>query len=92
KEKSKIRLYADDSWIAKNFSRSDKYEYDRMREPLRKFDGQHPQVMTDRVARKNWSFSPDLSLKYASFKDRFKRLMGKWTGWHPGEYRNYKIV
>ena len=92
KEKSKVRFYHNDNWISQNFSRSDKYEYDSMLEPIRKFDDTHPQVMLDRVKRKNWAFNPNLSLKYSSFKDKFKRVMGNLTGWYPGEYKNYKRI
>lgn len=92
KEKSKIRFYQNDSWIRKNFSTSDKYEYDRMLEPLRKFTESHPKVMEDRISRKNWIFSPDLSLKYSSRKDKFKRIVGEFTGWYLGEYKNYKKI
>lgn len=92
KEKSKVRFYHNDNWISQNFSRSNKYEYDRMLEPIRKFSDTHPHVMKARVERKNWIFNPNLTLKYASLKDKFKRHIGKWTGWYPGEYRNYKSL
>ena len=92
KEKSKVRFYHNDNWISQNFSRSDKYEYDSMPEPIRKFNDTHPQVMLERVKRKNWLFNPNLSLKYSSFKDKFKRVMGNLTGWYPGEYKNYKRI
>jgi glycosyltransferase involved in cell wall biosynthesis len=92
KEKSKIRYYKDDQWIGENFSQWDKYEYEGMLEPLQKFTETHPKTMQTRILNKNWNFKPDLSIKYFSPKDKFKRLMGKWTGWYPGEYKNYKII
>ena len=90
KEKSKARFYHGDNWISRNFSHSNKYEYDSMLEPIRKFTETHPQVMKERIAKQNWTFNPDLSLQYSSFKDKFKRVMGELTGWYPGEYKNYK--
>jgi hypothetical protein len=90
KEKSKARFYHGDNWIFQNFSHSEKYEYDSMLEPIRKFTETHPQVMRGRITKQNWIFSPDLSLKYSSFKDKFKRIVGGLTGWYPGEYKNYK--
>jgi hypothetical protein len=92
KEKNKIKLYKSDTWINQYFGKSDKYEYEKMREPLKKFEGTHPVLMRDRILSKNWTFTPDLSLKYFSFKDWLKRTMGRWTGWYPGEYKNYKIL
>lgn len=91
KEKEKIKLYRNDSWIQKYFPKSDRYEYESMREPLRKFAGTHPKVMLERISRQNWEFHPDLTIRYASAKDVVKRILGKWTGWYPGEYRNYKL-
>jgi hypothetical protein len=92
KEKMKIRFYRDDQWIKEFFSKSDKYEYDRMIEPVRKFTDTHPDIMKARILKKNWEYNPDPNLKYSSSKDKLKRLIGKWTGWYPGEYRNYKII
>jgi glycosyltransferase involved in cell wall biosynthesis len=92
KEKTKIRLYKDDQWIDQHFSKSDTYEYESMREPLTKFTGTHPQVMLARIKKQDWPFTPDMSLKYSSFKDWLKRTLGKWTGWYPGEYKNYKRI
>lgn len=92
KEKSKIKYYKNDSWITQFFSKSDKYQYEEKREPLKLFEGTHPAVMAERIARKNWPFQPDLNLKYHNWKDRMKRIVGGATGWYPGEYRNYKMV
>ncbi len=92
KEKAKIKLYHDDNWIASFFRKGAKYEYEQAQEPIRRFDGTHPAVMKARIARKNWDFQPDLSIKFYSPKDRFKRTMFKWVGWIPGEYRNYKLL
>jgi hypothetical protein len=92
KEKSKIRYYKNDSWIQSFFSKSEKYEYEGMREPLKRFEETHPAVMSERISRKNWPFQPDLSLKYHNAKDGLKRIVGNATGWYPGEYKNYKII
>jgi glycosyltransferase involved in cell wall biosynthesis len=92
KENTKIKYYKNDTWIKNSSSKNDKYEYDTKREPIRKFIGTHPAVMKKRIERKNWEFNPDLSLKYASSKDRLKRVIGRLTDWYPGEYRNYKII
>ena len=92
KEKTKTRLYKNDYWIQQYFSKSAKFQYESLREPLRKFTETHPDVMKERIKKKNWAFDPDLSLKYSSSKDKLKRVIGAWTGWYPGEYINYKII
>lgn len=92
KENAKIKLYHDDSWISSFFKKAKKYDYEQAHEPIRRFDGTHPAVMKERIARKNWDFRPDLSIDFYSPKDRFKRTMFRLTGWIPGEYRNYKLL
>jgi hypothetical protein len=92
KEKEKIRFYRGDQWIKDFFSKADKYEYNKMIEPVKKFTDSHPFVMRARIIKQEWVFEPDPSLKYASRKDKIKRIIGETTGWYPGEYRNYKIV
>jgi hypothetical protein len=92
KEEAKVKLYHDESWISSFFKKGKKYEYEEAREPIRPFNETHPAVMKDRIKRKNWDFRPDLSIKFYSPKDRFKRTMFKLFGWIPGEYRNYKLL
>lgn len=93
KEKVKITLYNPDERAAEGHANyMNQYTYEKATEPVALFDGTHPLVMLPRVANQNWSYHPDLSLRYASLKDRFKKFMGKWTGWYPGEYKNFKII
>ncbi|TXJ29761.1 MAG: glycosyltransferase family 2 protein [Chitinophagaceae bacterium] len=93
KEKAKIRLYnPDEGAVQGHADFMNQYTYEKAIEPVALFEGTHPAVMQDRVAKQNWSYQPDLSLRYASLKDRFKKFMGKWTGWFPGEYKNFKII
>jgi hypothetical protein len=87
KQRSSARLYGHEPPEALNA-----FIYEELREPVRKFEGTHPAIMRERIARKNWNFQPDLSIRYASCKDWFKRTMAKYTGWHPFEYRNYILI
>lgn len=92
KENAKIRMYQSDGWIQRYFSKTERYQYEDLREPLMKFTGTHPKVMQERIKKLNWTFEPDLSIQYSSMKDRFKRIVGKLTGWYPGEYKNYRLL
>ncbi len=91
KQTSMIKHYHDDKWIRNFFQPKESYQYEGASEPVKKFEGTHPATMKKRIERKNWQFTP-FPKKYASNKDKFKRLMLKWTGWYPGEYRNYKSL
>lgn len=67
------------------------FNYTAADEPVIKFLGTHPAIMQQRVAKLNWAFTPP-SIKYKSTKDRLKHIIASFTGWIPGEYRNYKLL
>ena len=92
KIQSNIRLYRNDVTEENSTPAIASYEYDKATEPVTRFEGTHPALMKDRILRKNWPFNPDPSLIYASKKDKFKRIIAKWTGWFPGEYKNYRLL
>lgn len=92
KIQSNTRLYHNDMGEEEKTDTPVQYEYDKATEPVIKFEGTHPEIMKERILRKNWPFNPDPSLKYASGKDKFKRIIAKWTGWFPGEYKNYRLL
>lgn len=59
---------------------------------LKPFLGSHPEVMQDRVKRKNWTFDFDISRKNFPLKDRFLYWFEKKSGKRLFEYRNYQII
>ncbi len=59
---------------------------------LRRFEGTHPAVMQDLIARKNWHFSYDISKNRPRLKDRFKDALEKLTGRRYFDYKNYRII
>ncbi|PUZ26835.1 hypothetical protein GA0116948_102383 [Chitinophaga costaii] len=68
------------------------YDYNRI-ESLAPFTGTHPQVMQERIGKKNWDFQFDTSKK--NFK-KLKKWVLYWvekkTGKRLFDYRNYKII
>ena len=77
KIRSNTVLYREDLTEEEKADTTTSYEYDKATEPVVKFQGTHPALMQDRIRRKNWPFNPDPSLKYASAKDKFKRIIAK---------------
>ncbi len=57
-----------------------------------KFTGTHPQVMLDRIERKNWKIELDISQKKFSLKDRFLFWVEKKTGKRLFAFKNYKVI
>ena len=85
------RFWHDDQWIEKRLVKAEEFDYGDTEE-LGLFNGTHPAVMKDRIARQNWSYSHDLSRKSTSLKYRIKRLIESLTGWRVGEYKNYILL
>jgi hypothetical protein len=85
------KFWNSDEWIEENIVKSEQFDFSDI-EPIKLFEGKHPEVMQPRIARKNWNFSRDLSKKHYRLKDRVKLFVEKLTGYRPFEYKNYKIV
>jgi hypothetical protein len=91
KRKEWNRFYNNDQWIEAHIAKSNEFDYSQV-DSLILFDGTHPQVMLDRISKKNWKFDHDLSKNRYTLKEKIKRLVSKLTGYRIGEYKNYKIV
>jgi hypothetical protein len=91
KKRSFNKYWHDDEWIEKNVVKAEEFDYSTI-DSLKKFAGTHPAIMTRRIGSMNWKFSRDMSMNRLSVKDRLKQWVEKYTGWRPGEYRNYKIL
>jgi hypothetical protein len=91
KQRSFNKFYHTDDWINEHIAKADEFDYSLI-DALQKFDGSHPEVMKERIRATNWKFDHDLSKNHFGIKDTFKRFVEKYTGWRPGEYRNYKII
>jgi hypothetical protein len=59
---------------------------------LEKFTGTHPMVMLDRIKRKNWQITLDISRKKFSFKNKVLYYFEKITGIRPFDFRNYRVI
>lgn len=85
------RFYFNDPWIEEHIAKADEFDFSQV-DSLVKFNESHPQVMSDRLRRKNWQFDHDLSKNRYTAKERVKRIISKLIGYRIGEYKNYRIV
>lgn len=85
------KFWNSDEWIEANIKKNKEFDFSDI-EPIKLFEGRHPAIMHDRIARKNWNFSRDLSKKHYRFKDKVKLFVERLTGHRPFEYKNYKII
>jgi hypothetical protein len=85
------RMWHDDEWIERHIPDAEEFDYSKI-DSLKLFEGTHPLVMQERIARKNWSFSFDVTQKKFSFKDRCLHRLEQLTGRRWFEYRNYHLI
>ena len=91
KQKYFHSLWHPDEWLEKNISGRAEFDYSEI-DSLKKFSGTHPAVMQKRIESSNWKFNFDPLKKKLAIKSRIKYFIEKYTGWRPGEYKNYKII
>lgn len=70
--------------------RKEEYDFSEI-DALDLFNGTHPLVMQERIARKNWKFEYDVSRNTRSLKEKFKQLLYDLTGKEFFTYKNYKL-
>jgi glycosyltransferase involved in cell wall biosynthesis len=85
------KYWHDDAWMKQHIPDVQEYAYEG-REPLRPFDGTHPQVMCRRVEAMNWKVKVEPGGVPLRTKDRLKLAVERITGWRPGEYKNYRLI
>jgi len=90
KQENFNKYWHDDAWMEDNVEKTDVYDYTEQPKALQRFEGTHPKVMRDRVARLNWNFRYNPEKHRLSFKDKLKRILIR-MGIEPN-YANYRIV
>jgi hypothetical protein len=87
------QFYHDDAWLAEYMPDDYQFDYGNA-ERLFLFEGTHPAVMADRVARSNWPFYFDpieLENKITLYRKILQKIED-FTGYRVGEYKNYRLV
>lgn len=91
KQRDFNKLWHDDMHVEKRFADVSSFDYSQI-DSLANFTDTHPQVMQQRIARINWKFNFDPTQKCLSLKNKLSELLERYTGWRPGEYKNYKKI
>jgi len=91
KQESFHRMWHDDEWMKKNVPQASAFDYSQI-DSLARFEGTHPEVMQERIRRRNWSFDFDPTQKKLSLKSRLSMQFEKATGYRIGEYKNYILI
>ncbi len=85
------KMYLSDEAALNHVGTAETFPYDGL-EPLAHFEGTHPKVIQSRIQEQNWHFQSDPTQVRWPLKDRLSNWVEKWTGWRPGEYRNYRLI
>lgn len=85
------KLWHSDDEMNAFLQSSDFFNYNDF-DSLNKFEGTHPEVMQQRIAKKNWDIALDIQQKKFSVKDRLLYWIEKKTGKRLFDFRNYKII
>ena len=70
---------------------TDHFDYSVI-DSLTRFKGSHPEVMKQRISKKNWAFEHDISRKNFTLKGRILHWVENVTGKRLFDYRNYNII
>lgn len=91
KQQSFNKMWHDDNWMKENVAEVDEFDYSRV-DLLTNFNGNHPEVMKNRVEKMNWKFSFDPTQIKLPLKLKVTHFIEKTTGKRIGEYKNYRII
>lgn len=91
KQETFNKLWHSDDWVKENIAPAEEFDYSKI-DALRHFEGTHPIVMQPRIAKKNWTFTYDVTRNTLKLKEKIKRFIRKLTGKQIGQYKNYILL
>lgn len=91
KEKTFYKLWHPDKPALEAAPAEELFDYTKI-DSLKRFQGSHPQVMQDRIARKDWEFTFEPGKRKTSLKNQLLHWIEKRTGRRLFEYRNYRLL
>ena len=90
KQENFNKYWHDAAWVEQHIAKAEEFDYSTIKS-LKKFEGTHPKIMSERIIGINWNFDVELSYTNYSFKDRCKHLLNACFGIDLN-YKNYKVL
>ena len=86
------KLWHNDDYVEKYIAQTNEFDYSKI-DTLARFEGEHPEVMKERVSKQNWTFDfdPTQGIKLSP-RLRFLNYLEKATGLEIGRHKNYKKI
>lgn len=91
KKRNVIQYWSENSQEAAKLQEQDFFDFSDF-DSLDRFTGDHPLVMKERIASRNWQVDLDISRKKFGLKDRILYWFEKKTGIRLFTFRNYRII
>lgn len=91
KNKHVSQYWHNDAEVENILANPDFWNFDDF-DSLQRFTDTHPAVMQQRISRKNWQVSLDISKKKFSLKEKLLYHFEKVTGIRPFDFKNYRIL
>ncbi len=92
KQKNVAEFWVEDDKSLEAFRNTeDEFDYTEA-DSVELFNGTHPAVMQDRIARQQWDISLDTRKKKMKLKNRLLYVIEKWTGKRLFTFSNHRII
>ncbi|MFM7357506.1 MAG: glycosyltransferase family 2 protein [Sediminibacterium sp.] len=91
KQKNVSTYWLNDEQMKKVMADPEEWDFEAY-DSLERFRGTHPQVMRERIQRKNWHLELDIAKKKFSLKQKALYFFEKLTGIRPFDFRNYRLI
>jgi hypothetical protein len=85
-------LWNGEGYIAPSINEKDEFDFFKNVDSVALFKGEHPGIMQNRIAEKNWQLNLDITKKKFSFKDRLIYRAEKLLGIRLFRFRNYTKI
>jgi len=85
------KYWHSDDYIQQKFDLQKDFDYSGI-DSVKRFEGNHPTIMQERINRINWKFDRDPKVKTFNLKKKILHLIESKTGYRVGENKNYKII
>jgi len=92
KQKNVAEFWVEDDQSLEAFRNTeDEFDYTEA-DSVELFNGTHPAVMQERIARQQWDIALDTRKKKMKFKNRLLYIIEKWTGKRLFTFSNHRII
>ena len=91
KQESFHKMWHNDEWMENNVQRTSEFDYSQI-DSLKKFTGNHPLVMLERINKQNWKFDFDLTKDNTPLKYKLLLILETLCGKDIGRYKNFRLL